>query len=324
MSNIIKQQILDEIQKHSPVFKKVSSTQVRIRCPICGDSQSNPRDAHCYIKCDFNNPSEPLLFNCFKCNKGGKVTSEFLKKLNIKSDIVGKIDNQRFNKIGSIKHADINVVLGSPIMDSPQVRYIEHRLGSGFTFEDYDKFKIVWNMNSIYQYVTNNRIRNTMPSNNDSVTFLSDDKSTIISRFFADKDERWRKLTILPSENKSFYTIKTTLDLFTEDPIVVNIAEGPMDVLSIYKNFNDGDNSVYIATLGSDYISGIEYIIMKGIMGNNVSVKIYIDSDIDERMLKDKLKKYKWLFNSILIYRNIKGKDVGVNIDEIKLIEQKV
>lgn len=324
MTNNVKQQILDEIQQHSTVFKKVSNIQYRIRCPICGDSQSDLRDAHCYIKCDFNNPSEPLLFNCFKCNKGGKVTSQFLKQLGVKSDLVNTIDNQRFNRIGSIKHKDVNIITGTPVMNSPQVKYIESRLGSGFTIDDYDKFKIVWDMNNVYPYATSARVRNTMPSNHDSISFLSDDKSVLLIRAFTDEDYRWRKLTLFETGNKSFYTIKATLDLFTQDKIVVNIAEGVMDVLSIYKNFNE-PNSAYIATLGSDYLSGIDYAISKGLIGNNVIIKIYIDGDLkDDQSLKYKLKKYKWLFGSILIYKNIVSKDVGVKSDNIRLIEQRV
>lgn len=326
MNNTVKHQVMDEIQNHSAVFKKVNRIQFIIRCPICGDSQSDPRDAHCYIKCDFNNPTEPLLFNCFKCNESGRVTSAFLKKLGIKSDVVSMIDNQRFNKIGSIKHRDIDLVTGKPDMNSLQVKYIESRLGKGFTVDDYEKFKIIWDINSIIPYVTSTRVKNTLPSNNDSISFISDDKSVLATRTFTDEGSRWRKLTIFPSENKSFYTIKTTFNLFTQDSIVVNIAEGILDVLSIYKNFNDGDNSVYVATLGLDYIGAVEYIIAKGIIGKNVIVKVYIDNDknVDERIIKSQMKKYKWLFGSILLYKNIKSKDVGVTIDQIKLVEQTI
>ena len=126
------------------------------------------------------------------------------------------------------------------------------------------------------------------------------------------------------SDSKSFYVIKAVIDLFTKDEIVINIAEGIIDVLSIYKNFNDGPNSVFIASLGSDYIGALEYAIGKGFIGDNVTVKIYIDQDQNEKELIRALKKYKWIFNNIFIYRNILEKDVGVRIDRIKLEERKV
>lgn len=322
--NNIKLQIIDEIEKHVDVFSKVSAIQYRIRCPECGDSQKNSRDAHCYIKCSYD-PGEPLLYNCFKCNAGGRVTGAFLKKLGIKGDIGSKIDNQRYNKIASIKKlADVNIITGDPMMDSPQVRYIEGRLGKGLTVEDYDRFKIIWDLNRLYPFITDDRVRNSMPNNMDSVSFLSDDKSVLLVRYFSDDSSRWRKIKLFPSDNRAFYTIKSTIDLFTSEDIEVNIAEGIFDVFSIYKNFNNTPNSIFIATLGSDYSGGIEYAIAKGLIGSNVIINIYIDSDIDERSLKYKLKKYKWIFKEIRMFKNIKSKDVGVTTDMIKLVESKL
>lgn len=321
--NDVKHKIIDEIEKHVDVFIKSSAIQYRIRCPICGDSQKNPKDAHCYIKCSYD-PNEPLLFNCFKCNAGGRVTGSFLRKLGINSDLIGAVDNWRYNKIWSMKKVDIDIITGTPLLTSPQARYIENRLGSGFTESDYDRFRIIWDMNTIYPYITNQRVKNTMPNNMNSVSFLSDDKSVMLTRYFDDYGDRWRKIKLFPSENRAFYTIKSTLDLFTKDVIEVNIAEGIMDVLSIYRNFNNVENSVFIATLGSDYIGGIDYAISKGLIGYNVIIKIYVDNDIDMKILKMKLKKYKWLFYHIHIYENIKSKDVGVKIDKIKLIESRV
>lgn len=325
--NDIKHQIIDEIEKNVDVFSKVSSIQYRIRCPICGDSQKNPRDAHCYIKCSYD-PNEPLLYNCFKCNSGGKVTSSFLEKLGIRSDISKRLDNQRFNKISSIKKVNIDIITGTPdehtALVSSQARYIASRLGGGFTAEDLDRFKIIWDINSVMGYITDQRTRNSMPNNMSSISFLSDDKSALLTRYFSDDGTRWRKIKLFPSDNRAFYTIRTTLDLFTADDIEVNIAEGIMDVLSIYKNFNNTSNSVFVAALGSDYITAIDYVIAKGIIGSNVSIKLYIDDDVNERSLKYRLKKYKWVFKDIYIYRNIKSKDVGVTIDKIKLVERKV
>lgn len=325
--NDIKHQIIDEIEKNVDVFSKVSSIQYRIRCPICGDSQKNPRDAHCYIKCSYD-PNEPLLYNCFKCNSGGKVTSSFLEKLGIRSDVSKRLDNQRFNKVASLKKIDIDIITGTPnehdALMSPQARYIASRLGGGFTAEDLDRFKILWDMNAVIPYITDQRTRNSMPSNMTSISFLSDDKSALLTRYFSDDGTRWRKIKLFPSDNRAFYTIRTTLDLFTAEDIEVNIAEGVMDVLSIYKNFNNTPNSVFIAALGSDYITAVDYVISKGIIGSNVTIKVYIDDDINERSLKYRLKKYKWVFKDIYIYRNIKSKDVGVTTDKIKLVERKV
>jgi hypothetical protein len=160
-----------------------------------------------------------------------------------------------------------------------------------------------------------------MPSNNNSISFLSEDKSLILTRFFEDIEPRWKKIKIFPSDGRSLYTIKNTLDIFSKDVIYINISEGIFDILSVYKNFNTGPNSIYIATLGSDYISGINYSIDHSIIGNNIEIRIYLDSDIEERYIKYKLKEFKWLFKSISIFKNIKAEDVGVTRNNIELLK---
>lgn len=320
--NDLKHQILSEIESHSEVFRQISPEQYRIRCPICGDSQKNPRDAHCYIKCS-TDPTEPLLYMCFKCNSSGRVNRNFLSKIGVPENLITQVDHQRYNKIGSVKSKDINIITGDPVMNSPQVRYVTQRLGSGFTEDDFRKFKIIWNIENLSQYVPNQRIRNTLPSNLSSISFLSDDKAMMLSRTFVDGSEsQWRKIKIYPS-TKSFYTIAATIDLFTKDPIIVNIAEGIFDILSVYKNFNE-PNSVFIATLSSNYLSAVEYMISKGLVGKNIILRIYIDNGIDERSLRYQLKRYKWIVGSITVYRNLVSKDVGVPLDQIELVSTKI
>lgn len=324
MSNI-KERTLEEIRKNVDVFHKVSSIRYKIRCPFCGDSQSDPKDSHMYLKCD-HDPTTPIVYYCFKGNCGarGAVGKDFLDRLGIKVDGIEEFTNQKFNKISYIKKANIDIITGTPIMNSPQIRYIEHRLGKGFTYEDYDKFKIIWDMNSLIPFITDIRVKNTLPSNFNSVSFLSDDKSVVLTRFFTDEEPRWKKSKLFSLDTKSFYTIKALLDLFTAEQIVINIAEGIFDIISVYKNFNDGGNSVHIASLGADYESAILYAIANGFIGSNVIIKIYIDSNIDEKILKGKIKKYNWVFGKMYIIKNIKSEDFGTTIDNIKPIEYQV
>ncbi|MCM1439560.1 MAG: hypothetical protein NC131_10230 [Roseburia sp.] len=314
--------ILNEIENKADMFRKLSPIQYRIRCPICGDSQKNIRDAHCYIKCSYD-PSEPLQYNCFLCNSKGRIGKYFLEKLGIKNELVSKVESERYNKLLIFKEGK-EFDEAKPIMDSVQIKYIENRLGKGLTENDYEKFRIVWDMNIVSQICSSNKVRNKLPANWNTISFLSDDRSLLISRTFIAGKNQWIKNRLFPMPNRPFYTIKTTLQLFTEDRIVVNIAEGIFDILSVYKNFNDCENSVFIATLGSDYIGGVEYAIAKGFVCSNVELRIYMDQDKDEKILKKQLKDYKWIFGSIIIYRNISSKDVGVTIDNIQLSEIKV
>jgi len=319
MNNNIKQSILDEIQKQSVIFHKVSYDQYRIRCPLCGDSQKNLQSAHLYLKCSLD-PTEPILYNCFKCNSKGRLNKNLMEKLNISINGLSEIDNQVFNKI-SVRKMNIDILTGTPNLMSEQVNYIDNRLGKGLTLEDYDRFKIIWNIESLDPHITDIRVKNTLPNNRDSISFLSEDKSTILTRRFVDEYPTWRKRKIFPLEDKSLYTIKSQIDLFSKDPIIINIAEGIIDIISIYKNFNTGLNSIYIAVLGSDYETGIQFAIRNGFIGSNIIVKIYIDNDVDEKILKYRLRKYKWLTDRIYIYKNIKFKDFGTTRENIKLME---
>ena len=320
-----KYELLSEIQKAVPICKPVNGVEYRIRCPICGDSQKDPTDSHCYIKCS-NDPTEPLLYNCFLCNAHGVVNKYFLQKLGLNKNVQRLLSGNRSHRIPLNSVPDVSMVIGTPVIASPQIAYIEKRLGKGLTYEDYDRFKIVWDFRGILPYISSSKVRHTLPNLSETITFLSDDKSTLLVRNLspADKDHAWRKIGIMRSNVRSFYTIKSHLDIFTSEPITINIAEGVFDVISIYKNFYDTTNSVFIAALSSDYIPALEYMIGKGIIGTNVSVNVYVDNGIDLRELAESLKPYKWLFRKIILKWNTMAKDVGVDIEHIKLVSRKV
>lgn len=313
----IKYDLINEMESNS-LFEKVSNIRYKCRCCICGDSQSDYRKKHMYIKCD-TSTDEPILYICFKCNKSGIINQYMLQQIGISNVNIDNLSISTYKRIQSIKNVPTNVVIGSPLLHGDQDGYIEYRLGKGFSWDDYNKFKIVWDMETIIPYISM-KIKNTLPSNNDSISFLSDDKSTLITRFFNDQ-YGWKKNKLISSDNRVFYTIATSIDITIDAPIYINIGEGIFDVLSIYKNFNTGINSAYIACMCSDYESAIKYMMCKGFISNNIIINIYIDDNIDMQFLKKRLKTYKWIFNEINIFKNIKEnqKDIGVHIDNIQL-----
>lgn len=322
MDNELKEKIMKEIEDKSTVFRKKSNIQYLIRCPICGDTDKDPNHAHCYIKKPID-PKEPLQYNCFLCNSNGKINKYFLSRLGIDKKVLNEIKDDLYNQISSYKESkelnltDINI-------DSDQIKYIEYRIGKGFNIDDYQKFRIVQNINDVILLISSKKILNTLPSNQNSISFLSDDNSVLLTRLFEDEDnKRWFKKRLFHSDNKLMYTIKTSVNLFTEEEININISEGVMDALSSYKNFSQGI-SINLAVLGSNYIEGIEYMISKGFIGSNINIKIYIDDNINIKELKNQLKKYKWLFKNINIYENILYKDIGTTLDKIQLKEYKI
>ena len=321
----IKKEILNLIEQNVPIFKPVDAIRYKIRCPLCGDSMKDTTKARCYIKCGYDD-NEPLLYKCFNCNAQGKVTSWFLKQIGIEeNDLINKLDNQKYNK-GMTIYKSVELMTGLVDMNSFQVQYINKRLGNGFDVNDFERMKIVWDMNIIRDCINSDKIKNTLPSNHNSISFISDDRNLLIIRTFINdnNENQWRKIKLTSSPNKSFYTMKSMIDLFTDNILTIHIAEGIFDILSAYKNFSDKNNSIYIATLGSDYISALGFAISKGIVGSNVDVCIYLDKDVIDKSLKYYLKSYKWIFRNITLYKNIKSKDIGVTIDKIKLMEEKI
>lgn len=160
-----------------------------------------------------------------------------------------------------------------------------------------------------------------LPSNMDSITFLSHDNGMIITRGFNPKDP-WVKRKIV--DHRGFYVIKTNIDLFTSDPIYVSIGEGIMDTLSAYRNFREDGFNIFISSLGSDYIPAVEYLITMGVVGKNVHLRVYMDTDRNEDFLVNELRKFKMVFGSIVVRMNVKFKDIGVPLSMIKVMERKI
>lgn len=317
----MKSRLLREIEEKSPVFRRSSGYQYSIRCPFCGDSQKDLRATHMYLKCT-PDPTEPILYKCFKCDASGRVNDRFLGLLGIDPSKYPTM-NRCYNRLPTVDRSRGEMITGTPDLTSPQVIYIEERLGPGFSLGDYSKFKIVWDMNRIRPYVSDRWIRDSLPDNETSVSFVSDNRSSILTRVFdPNSDVRWRKTKLFPDEARSFYTISADLSMF--EPAVINIAEGIFDILSIYRNFPSGENSMYTACLGKDYISALDYAIAMGLVGGNVSVRIYADSDVNRKYLANRLKKYRWIFDSIVIRWNVRDKDFGITPDRILVGELKV
>jgi len=253
------------------------------------------------------------------------VNGKFLDLLGIEVPGAELLEPKRFRRLASIRDSKLELLVGSPDMDSIQVDYLEHRLGSGLTLSDYERLRIVWNVDMLKPYISTERTKNTLPSNMDSISFLSDDRSMMMTRFFdPGRGPRWKKTKLFPSDNRGYYTVASTLDLFTGETLTVHLSEGIFDTISAYKNFNTGDNSVYLAFLGKDYNSGFDYLLAKGIFGSNVEVRVYADSDVNRKLLRSQLRKYRWIFGSVTIAWNVSGEDFGLLPDRIKLGEIKV
>jgi hypothetical protein len=225
------------------------------------------------------------------------------------------------------------------IKRGPKTKYIEERLGlKGLPDEEFKKMKVI---TSLRDFCILNNIKELTCSNQAAfkleekyVGFLTYGNSHILFRDITDtEDLRWVKypITAESSVNRIFYSMESEIDIFTEDEITINLAEGVLDILSANYNLGyNGINTLNICVSGKYYDSLILFLVSLGFVGSNITINIYADNDamfnkknknttttID--YYKKILKNYKYLFGKIYVWYNLMSKDIGVPRDQIKL-----
>ena len=148
------------------------------------------------------------------------------------------------------------------------------------------------------------------------------------------KDFSWIKYPITDASrgSKIFYSMSSAIDIETEDPITINIAEGVFDIISIGYNLKQNKlNTINIANTGKEYSSLISFLVSKGLVGSNVTLNIYSDNDKifnkkenSKRRVKTELQDYKgdlypykFLMNGVYVKYNKVFKDYGTTKDNI-------
>ena len=327
--------------------------EVVIRCPFCGDSQKDMRDAHFYIglqtQYDTDRYQVPPKYHCFLCNKGGTLTGELLlEMLNYNVDdesiihdlnvLANKSKKSRSSKTKLFKkysYTTIGCVQNSEL-DLEKLNYINNRLGLSLTIEQALKDKIVF---SLLYFLYYNGINNVNVSDaelnaisNNFIGFLSLDNSFIIFRNCSGKKmeldslkKRYKKYQITSDENDidlfKYYCIPTRIDTLSMEPINIHVAEGPFDILSICYNLNHNnrDNQIYISAGGKGYANAVYAIIDILKLSPNIIIHIYPDNDVED----DKIKMYMYRFTDIgvpvYMHRNIHDgeNDFGVKMSRI-------
>jgi hypothetical protein len=121
--------------------------------------------------------------------------------------------------------------------------------------------------------------------------------------------------------SERFYTIPTRLDLTKPERIKINIAEGPFDILSIYKNIRKEEPGIYSSVAGSNYI-GLCLYFLETFKLPYVEFHIYPDNDkYGSNEVMNKISyTLKDIGAPIYIHRNLYDgqKDFGVSPDKIK------
>lgn len=337
-------------------YKTTIGDESRIRCPFCGDSQSDLNDAHLYI-----HNKAPFKYYCFKCSSYGVVNDNFLNRLivNESSFEIGQYLNQKrkeYSKSSNIRttgkkiHKYFSKQTSFEISSDKylyKLDYLNNRLGTNISKEDLSKFKIILNIQDFFNFNEidiRNRFFNKdlqklfFQLRENYIGFLSVDKNVIIFRNVdpnCSKDERYNNFRVFLTDDfvtKKTYTISNSIDIYRPNYNIV-ITEGVIDILGVYhhlyKNENfDESNYIFLANNGKSYTTTLKYLNSLSLLDNNVT--IYSDTDVGINLYR-KLKKNspEFQMNPITVYYNrkeefidgekIKYKDFGVTKDKIVL-----
>lgn len=319
----------------------VGDIRVKTRCVLCGDSKKDPNKKRLYILCDPNNPSEPVLYNCFNCGESGVVTNDILGM------IIGELDDyevsllKRINKNASKDSGasrvnryknNKEIVVTIPVPRKLQstiskIKYMNQRIGVRVPLEDYQRLKLIF---SIKEFLEVNKIpvmKKYLPFidiyERDYIGWLSVNNEYIILRDITGHNKfRYIKFNLFGMETNahSFYTIGNRVNTISQKPIKIIAAEGPFDIMSIVYNIYGGiiPDCVFISTNHGAFYHPLLYYINKGLVGSNVFIEIYRDSDsvINYETLRNQLKIYTKNYS---VFSNGIGKDFGVPRDMFRI-----
>lgn len=347
----IKEAFIDSLYGRGEFIKQVNDTEYRTRCPFCGDSKTNLNKGRLYIKINLND-NYPMIYHCFKCEESGIVDDNLLLALdihdiNLKSNIItlnktsDSIKGQKFFNEDKI----VNFNYDLPIINNRyfyKVEYVENRLGKNIYNNELLDFKIITSLkdflelNNIKKLTMEKFICENLEKN--YIGFLSFGGSYILFRDVSNTQKfKWVKYPVTNESKgcKIFYSIGNSINVFTENNININLSEGVMDILSVYKNLEyNSKNDLNIAVGGKQYLSIINILTSMGLTGSNITLNIFSDNDevynnknnnpTNIKYFKRLLNKVKYLYNEVNIFYNIIGKDVGVSTDKIKLKKYKI
>jgi len=335
-----KRLLADYIEHNKDVwYYNTTKTELRIRCPYCGDSVKNDKHAHLYIQM---NNADCIKYYCQRCNIGGIVNQDFLKDISISnfelSDKINEI-NKEYSRSRKVKSNSKSVITRNNLIfpnfnnkfkSIAKYDYVCSRYSFDLTPDEYiSNYKFIF---SLKDFLVANEIVPTSLSkedlqllNDQFVGIVSADNSYIIFRNI-DKTSKLRyfNFNIFDDiEAKKFYIPRGNIDLFTLKPTLV-ITEGIFDLIGVkeyfYKNAKD---TIFCAVNGKAYNFVINMIAKLGFISMNI--KIYSDKDV-------KLSYYKYLKknniilknNEVEIFYNTKSKDYGIPLEDIELISSTI
>lgn len=320
---------------------RINRNQIALRCQFCGDSKKDPNKTRFYVQINADNDNIPILYNCFNCGVSGILTPSVLRTfdindLQLNSTLTSynkKTTRNIYKQIGATESKlDFEVPRDTyQININNKYAYLNSRLGINLSLSEWLDLKVVF---SLERFLEHNKIdtvnankNNAITLNSDYVGFLSVRNEYIIFRDITNKNKmRYYKYSIYKNiENaRKFYTIPNSIDIVTDEPIIINMAEGVFDILGVFYHITNKKrhNQLYVAVCDSGYSSVIKYFLGLGFIGKNVTINIFSDADRDVYYYSHMLDELSPWVNSINIFYNIKSKDYGVPKDMIELYKK--
>lgn len=325
------------------VYKTSSDDETYIRCPFCGDSRKDSRKARFYI-----NNTPPFKFHCFNCETSGIINDEVLNLIlnnNFYDDELSlylrekRIESiERSNRVTKkIKiHPYLN--LSNPVNFNykrktiEKLDYLNDRLGINLDKSDIKKFKIVLSIESFFKnngldidkrIGRSDKVRYVVDElEKHYIGFLSSDRNIIIFRNIEnDAKIRFNNFKIFTNEEydtSKTYNISTTINKYNDRNNIV-IAEGPIDIISIYHNVyskKERENLIFLANGGKSYINSVRLLSKYSLINNHYDIMSDTDVDIDfYKRVKSITPEL--ACNEMSIYYNKLYKDFGVSKNKI-------
>jgi recombinational DNA repair protein RecR len=323
-----------EILRHNRNCVPVGDIRVKTRCVLCGDSKRDANKKRLYIVCDPNDPSDPVKYICFNCGEFGLLTPDMFSMITGSDNdedirLLKRINKMAFNSSGGVRvnkyknNKEINVIIPPPRKTQNtirKIRYMNERIGVQVPLEDYERLKLVFSIREFLQINNIPLLKKYQPFietyERDYIGWLSVKNEYIILRDITGKNKfRYVKFNIFGMESNahSFFTIKNGINTISQNPIRFVVTEGPFDILSVVYNIYGGiaEDCIFMSTNHGAFYNPLLYYINKGLVGSNIYIDIYRDSDsiMDYELLRNQLKLYTKNFS---VYRNSIGKDFGV------------
>lgn len=310
--------------------------EIVMRCPFCGDSK-NIGSAHFYISLI---EGQPHFYHCFKCNESGILSSKVLRKMQV-YDVEESIALDLYNKSIETKIPVRNNLhryflktdfISDNELSRAKLAYLNHRLGSSITLDDCKRLKIILNL---YDLLNRNNIRtltrdrNIVNQLNDSfLGFLSVDNAFVNLRNLREGkvhkniDRRYIDYNIFGKADNSqrAYVVPTTVNTIDPNPVNIHIAEGAIDILSVFLNLNNGNTyqNIYSSMGGKQYLNQVIFYITEYGLFNSI-FHLYVDNDIEDHVLRKIKERVTPLNIPVYIHRNGHPgeKDYGVKREKI-------